>query len=92
MIPEPERLQEFLNDYMAFWNRAEIGKDLLGAIRCPVLLIGGDRDTHAPPETVLEADKMIPDSRLCIVPEAGHAAFLENFPVTWMAIDQFFIQ
>ena len=89
LMPEPERLQEFLNDYMAFWNKAEIGKDLLGAIKCPVLLIGGERDTHAPPATVLEASKMIPDSRLCIVPEAGHAAFLDNFPVTWAAIDQF---
>lgn len=89
LMPEPERLQEFLNDYMEFWNKVEIGKDLLGAIKCPVLLIGGERDTHAPPATVLEAREMIPDSRLCIVPEAGHAAFLDNFPVTWAAIDQF---
>lgn len=92
IMPEPERLQEFLNDYMAFWSKAEIGKDLLGAIKCPVLLIGGDRDTHAPPETVLEADKMIPNSKLCIAPNAGHAAFLDNFPVTWTAIEQFLIQ
>lgn len=89
LMSEPERMQEFLNDYMAFWSKAEIGKDLLGAIKCPVLLIGGDRDAHAPPETVLEADKLISDCRLCIVPNAGHATFLDNFPVTWTAIDQF---
>ena len=89
IMPEPERLQEFLDDYMKFWNKTEIGKDLLAKIKCPVLLVGGDRDNHAPPETVLEANNMLKDSRLCIVPDAGHASFLDNFPVTWTAIDQF---
>lgn len=92
LMPEPERSQEFLNDYMVFWNKAEIGKDLFKKVKCPVLLIGGDKDTHAPPATVLEADKMISDSRLCIVPNAGHATFLDNFPVTWTAIEQFLMQ
>lgn len=89
LLPEPERLQEFLNNYMAFWNKTEIGKDLLSKIKCPMLLIGGDRDSHAPPETVLEADKMLAHSWLCIVPDAGHAAFLDNYPITWEAINQF---
>ena len=89
LMPEPERMGEFLNDYMAFWHRAEIGPELLAKIRPPVLLIGGDRDSHAPPETVLEAAGLIPDSRALIVPEAGHAAFLDNFPLTWLAIKQF---
>ncbi len=89
LMPEPDRLQEFLNDYMAFWNKAEIGAGLLAKIKCPVLLIGGDRDSHAPLKTLVEANRLIPDSRLCIVPEAGHAAFLENYPITWAAIEQF---
>ena len=89
LMPEPDRLQEFLNDYMAFWNKAEVGAELLSKIECPVLLVGGDRDTHAPPATMVEANELLPDSRLCIVPEAGHAAFLDNYPVTWAAIEQF---
>lgn len=89
LMPEPERLQKFLNDYMAFWSKTAIGADLLAKITSPVLLIGGDRDSHAPPATMLEADKLIPNSKLCIVPNAGHTAFLDNFPVTWTAIDQF---
>ena len=89
LMPEPDRLQEFLNDYMAFWNKAEVGAELLAKIKCPVLLVGGDRDSHAPPATMVEASGLIPDSRLCIVPEAGHAAFLDNYPVTWAAIGQF---
>lgn len=54
LMPEPDRLQEFLNTYMAFWHRTGIGKDLLASIQCPVLLIGGDRDTHAPPAPCLK--------------------------------------
>lgn len=89
LAPEPDRLQEFLNSYMKFWNGATVGKDMLSAVECPVLLVGGDTDTHAPPATLLEARDFIPQSSLCIVPDAGHAAFLDNFPVTWTAINQF---
>ncbi|MBD5641090.1 MAG: alpha/beta hydrolase [Desulfovibrio sp.] len=90
LMPEPERLQEFLDEYMAFWSQAEIGKDLLAKIQCPTLLVGGDRDSHAPVSTVLEAAQMLENSQLCVVPGAGHAAFLDNWPVTWAAIEQFF--
>lgn len=89
LMPEPERLQEFLNDYMSFWNKTEIGKDLLTQIKCPVLLVGGDRDSHAPPMTVLEAGELLGNATICIVPNAGHAAFLDNFPISWTAIKQF---
>ena len=67
----------------------EIGKVLFSAIRCPVLLIAGDEDDHAPVLTVLEAHQFLPNSRLCIVPKAWHTAFLDNYPVTWAAIDAF---
>lgn len=89
LMPEPDRLQEFLNDYMAFWNKEEIGADLLSQISCPVLLIGGDRDTHAPPSTLLEAKSLIQGSAIGLIPQAGHTAFLDNLPVTWTMIEQF---
>lgn len=89
LLPEPERLQEFLNDYMKFWSNEEIGADLLTKIQCPVLLLGGDHDDHAPPATILEAEKLIPDAEVGIIPHAGHTAFLDNFPVTWNMIDDF---
>lgn len=89
LMPEPERWQEFCTNYMKFWNRTEVGKDLFGSIKCPVLLIAGDEDDHAPLVTMVAAHQMIPDSRLCIVPKAWHTAFLDNFPVTWAAMDGF---
>ncbi len=89
LMPEPDRLQEFLNSYMAFWHKARIGKELLSAVTCPVLLMSGDRDTHAPAETVLEASRLMPRAQLCIVPHAGHTAFLDQYPVVMAAIEQF---
>ena len=87
--PEPERWQEFCDSYMKFWSEQSIGAETFGKIKCPVLLIVGDEDDHAPIITVLEAHQMIENSRLCVVPKAWHTAFLDNYDVTWAAIRQF---
>lgn len=89
LAPEPERLQEFLSAYMTFWSGMHVGQETFGQIRCPVLLVTGDHDDHAPVLSVLEAHQMIPDSRLCVVPGAWHTAFLDNFAVTWDAVSGF---
>lgn len=89
LMPEPERLQEFLSMYMKFWSTMEIGKEVFSAIKCPVLLLAGDEDDHAPILSVVEAHQMIPNSRICIIPKAWHAAFLDNYVVTWTVIKQF---
>ena len=84
-----EGVQDFLTRFMAFWHGASAGKDLFAKVPCPVLLVAGDEDDHAPVRTVLEAHQLLPCSRLCIVPKAWHACFLDNFPVTWAAVRQF---
>lgn len=90
LLPEPERLQEFLTAYMTFWSGMHVGREVFGAIACPVLLVAGDEDDHAPLLTMVEAHQMIPNSRLCIVPKAWHTAFLDDFPLTWTAVSRFF--
>ena len=89
IMPEPERYQEFCDKYMAFWSKMEVGEDFLKTIRCPVLLIAGDEDDHAPMVTMVEAAQYIPNASLCIVPKAWHPAFIDNFPVTWNAMEPF---
>lgn len=89
IMPEPERYQEFCTNYMKFWSQMEVGKDLLSTIKCPVQLIVGDEDDHAPVATVLEAHQLLSNSRLCVVPKAWHTAFLDNYPVTWDVINEF---
>lgn len=87
--PEPERWQEFLNNYMKFWHETTVGEETFSKIKCPVLLVVGDEDDHAPVITVLRAHQIIENSRLCVVPKAWHAAFLDNYEVTSAAIFPF---
>ena len=87
--PEPERWQEFCNAYMDFWTKHSVGAETFSKIKCPVLLIVGDEDDHAPVITVLAAHQLIENSRLCVVPKAWHSAFLDNYDVTATAIFQF---
>lgn len=87
--PEPARWQEFCDAYMKFWREHSVGAETFGRIKCPVILIVGDEDDHAPIITVLEAHQMIENSRLCVVPKAWHTAFLDNYDVTATAIFQF---
>ena len=89
IMPEPERYQEFCDNYMAFWSKMEVGEDFLKTIQCPVLLMAGDEDDHAPMVTMVEAEQYIPNASLCIIPKAWHSAFNDNFPVTWVAMQGF---
>lgn len=84
--PEPERWQEFCNAYMDFWSKMHVGEEIFSKIKCPVLLIVGDEDDHAPVITVLQAHQFIPNSRLCVVPKAWHDAFNGNYEVTSAAV------
>lgn len=89
IMPEPARWQDFCSAYMKFWSETAVGAETFSAIKCPVLLITGDEDDHAPVSTVLEAHQLIPNSRLCVVPKAWHTAFLDNLEITAAAIRQF---
>lgn len=58
-------------------NRPDSGP-LLGQIHVPVLLLVGEEDTITPPTEARQMAHAIPDSRMLILPEAGHLSNLEN--------------
>ena len=86
LMPEPERLQSYWDDFYDFYNKLEVSKEVFNSIKCPVLLIAGELDTHAPLTTVVVAYQMIPNCRLAIIANASHVAFVENFPAVWANI------
>jgi 3-oxoadipate enol-lactonase len=51
---------------------------VLPQIQQPVLLICGDADKITPLEKSLELNRLLPDSRLLVIPGAGHFVFLEE--------------
>lgn len=89
LMPEPSRLQEHLTKLATFYNTMTASKELFASIRCPVLVLSGERDMNAPLATVITAYQMIPNSQLSIIPNAPHPVFLANFPAVWASIKPF---
>ncbi|HEY80050.1 MAG TPA: alpha/beta fold hydrolase [Anaerolineae bacterium] len=85
IFPKPEQqplldafIEDFLrNDPAAYRAAANalIGwsvRDRIGAIACPVLFISGDRD-YTPPEVKETYAREIPDARVVVIEDSGHA-------------------
>lgn len=87
--PEPERWQEFCTNYINFWHNMAVGEETFSKIKCPILLVVGDEDDHAPVITVLKAHQIIENSRLAVIPKAWHSAFLDNYEATAAVIFPF---
>lgn len=51
--------------------------DRVGAIRCPVLVISGDRD-YLPPDAKRAYTEMIPGARLVVIADSGHATPIDQ--------------
>jgi pimeloyl-ACP methyl ester carboxylesterase len=64
---------------------------LLPALRIPVLLIWGDRDTETPIEDGRLMERLIPDAGLVVFEGAGHFAYLEQ-PVRFCRIVDVFLR
>ncbi|KAG4094102.1 alpha/beta-hydrolase [Neocallimastix lanati (nom. inval.)] len=90
VMPEPDRWQSYVTQYMSFYNKLEVGKEFLSTVKCPVLVMAGELDDHAPLPTVIEAYQFLPNSQLCIIPNVGHQCFLFNTEMAWNAIFNFF--
>lgn len=54
------------------------GRDKLAAIAAPTLLLAGEKDTNAPPETMARMGEKIPGAQYRCLPGAGHLANLER--------------
>ncbi len=61
----------------------------LGELRAPVLIVHGDEDELVPVERALQTRELIPESRLLIVPYAGHAVNIEAPDVVNVAVAEF---
>lgn len=89
LMPEPDRLQEMFDQVSNNFNNMTVGKDLLGKIKCPSLIMAGDRDASNTIQRVVNTAQMIPKSSLGIIPNTTHGVFLENFPAVWTSIVPF---
>lgn len=89
LMPEPHRLEEMFAAIRNYYNNLSVGKELLGTIKCPVLVMAGDRDAGNQVEHVVKAARMIPNHQISIIPNVGHGCFLENFEAVWEVVFPF---
>jgi pimeloyl-ACP methyl ester carboxylesterase len=89
LMPEPNRVEDVFAQVANCYNNVTVGKDLLSAIKCPVLVMAGDHDGGNPVERVVSAGRFIPKHQISIIPNTGHGCFLENFEAAWASIVPF---
>nr|WP_315251295.1 alpha/beta hydrolase [uncultured Flavobacterium sp.] len=89
LMPEPNRLHEVFMQVANCYNNLTVNKDLLCMIKCPVLVMAGDKDVENPVERVVKAVRYIPNHRISIIPNTGHSCHNENFTTVWESIAPF---
>lgn len=87
--PEPKQIDEWFSNVNNYYNTVDIRKNIFDQIKCPVLLLAGEKDQNAPLNTVIDAYRLLPNVQLGIIPNAPHPAFLANFPAVWTTITPF---
>jgi len=68
LMPEPQRFDQWLLTLNKYYNTLSIGQETLSKIKCPVLVMAGEKDQNAPLPTVIAAYKMIPRAQLSLFP------------------------
>jgi len=89
LMPEPNRLKEVFQQIATCYSQITVGTELLSTIKCPVLVMAGDRDESNSVQNLLNAALLIPNHQLAIIPNAGHPAFIVNFNAAWASIAPF---
>lgn len=89
LMPEPNRWGESLNKLNQLYNEDYVSKETFAKIKCPVLVMSGDRDGYHPVEAVVTASKAIPNAQLSIIAGCDHVVFFCNFPAVWETTQAF---
>ena len=80
LMPEPGRWREFLNKSNDLYNNDQMGVETFSRIKCPVLVMAGEKDSYNHLDNVLICARAIPDHQLSIIPGCDHVAFcIGNF-------------
>ena len=76
VMPEPERWDEFVEKLKHAWlNQVKAGPEQLKNVKCPVLVVGGDRDQYNTIDNFYKVYKLLPNASLAIIPRSDHIVF-----------------
>jgi pimeloyl-ACP methyl ester carboxylesterase len=89
LMPEPNRWGENLSMMNKMYNTNFISSETFRKIKCPTLIMAGDKDEYTPTEDFVKCKKAIANSQLAIIGGCGHVIFYCNFPAVWANIEPF---
>ncbi len=80
----------FIRQQQAIMGRVD-GRETLGKVECPALVICGRQDSLTPPEISREMAGLIPGAKLVVIEDCGHLAPLEQ-PQAVSALLRYWLQ
>lgn len=89
LMPQPQRLGEMFSQVATMYNHLTVDRALMQSIQCPALVMAGDRDEGNPVDRMLRTSQDLRRGQLGIIPNAGHGAFISNFPAVWADVVPF---
>ena len=89
LMPQPERWAQCLTWLNGLYNNDFLSKETFTKIKCPTLIMSGDKDDYHNVDGIVAAAKMIHRSRLSIIPGCSHVVFFCNWPAVWESIKPF---
>jgi len=79
LAPEPDHWPIFFEKIKTMWlSSPNFSSDMLADINAPTLVIAGDRDGFIRLDHTIQLFQSIPNSQLCLIPDATHMVSLEK--------------
>lgn len=89
LMPQPERWQESLTKSSNMYNTDYMSKETFEKIKCPVLLMNGDKDDYSSIVEFIQCSKYIKNVQIALIPGCHHVIFFCNFAAVWACIEPF---
>jgi pimeloyl-ACP methyl ester carboxylesterase len=89
LMPEPARWGEMLEKCNHLYNDENQSQETFSKIKCPVLVMVGDRDGYNNIDVAVKCAKYIPDHQLAVIPGCDHVILYCNFPAVWESMKPF---
>lgn len=89
LMPEPTRWNESLAKSSEMYNTDYMSTETFGRVKCPTMLMNGDRDGYSSIDEFIRCAKAVPDAQVSLIPGCHHVIFFCNFPAVWAALEPF---
>ncbi|AYB30075.1 alpha/beta fold hydrolase [Chryseolinea soli] len=79
IMPEPQRFAEWVDMLKNAWlEPVWLSEEKAATIKCPVLIVAGDRDDYTRTEAFVAMYKLLPNAQLLMLPNSGHVSLILN--------------